>query len=289
MRDLFSPLASGRAAWNARAWFLRLSVAAIPLLALAAGAGVFVDGLYRRDAATIAAQAVAQDWVTLLLAVPLLIVGVVAARRGSRLGQLLALGVLGYAAYGYLLYSFATRHNELFLVYVAALSVSVWGLVAGFIAISSDARQAQVPRLAWRWIGGFFVGCAALFSLLWLSQIVPPLLRGETPASVLAWGTPTNGVHVIDLALLLPIVGWTGCRLWGRDRSVIAVAGVLLFKIATLGIAILAMGISQLARGTPFDAGLFVIFVALTALALTALAQYVVAVRRSAPTMSMDA
>lgn len=101
---------------------------------------------------------------------------------------------------------------------------------------------------------------------------------------MLEWGTPTNGVHVIDLALLLPIVGWSGVRLWRRDPGVIAIAGVLLFKIATLGIAILAMGVSQLARGTPVSAGLSAVFVALTASALAALAHYVGAIRRSAST-----
>ncbi len=266
---------------GARAWFLGLATLAAPLLAIAAAVGVAWPGTYQRDAASIAAQAVGQDWVTLVLAVPLLILGVVTAWRGSALGHLLALGVLGYAVYGYLLYAFGVRHNELFLCYVAILGASVWGLVAGLIALSARPRPLANLGLAWRWTGGFFVGIALIFAALWLSQIIPPLVRGETPAAVREWGTPTNGVHVIDLALVLPLLAWAGARLWRRDPAVVPIAGVLLFKIATLGIAILAMGVAQLARGTAVDLALMGIFVAVTGLALVTLVQYVRALRRA--------
>jgi hypothetical protein len=262
-------------------WFLRLATVAIPLLAFAAVAGVGWDELYHRDPPSIAAQAIGQDWVTIVLAVPLLIAGVITARRMSVIGHVVALGVLAYAAYGYLLYSFGSRHNELFLVYVAILGVSIWGLVAGFVAISRRRTTVVRPQLAWRSIGAFFVAASVLFALIWLSEIVPALIRGQTPATVEKWGTPTNGVHVIDLAILLPILAWTGTRLWRRDGSVVIVAGVLLFKIATLGIAILAMGASEVLRGGAVDVGLVSVFVLLTATALTAAGHYLWAIRRA--------
>ncbi len=276
-----APRAAAPRPTGARAWFLGLAILVAPLLSIAAAVGVAWPGTYQRDAASIAAQAVGQDWVTLVLAVPLLILGVVTAWRGSALGHLLALGVLGYAVYGYLLYAFGVRHNELFLCYVAILGASVWGLGAGLSALSARPQPVATVSLAWRWTGGFFVGIALVFAALWLSQIIPPLLRGETPAAVREWGTPTNGVHVIDLALVLPLLAWAGARLWRRDPAVVPIAGVLLFKIVTLGIAILAMGVAQLARGTAVDLVLMGIFVALTGLALATLIQYVRAVRRA--------
>jgi hypothetical protein len=266
---------------TARRWFLILAAIAAPLLAVAALAGVAWDDLYRGDAPSIAAQAIGQDWVTLLLAVPLLAGGLVAARRGSGLGHLIVLGVLAYAAYGYTLYTFGSRHNELFLVYVAILGCAVWGLVAGFAALGRAPADAPRPRLAWRWIGGYFVACAVAFAAIWLGDIVPALLRREPPPTVIAWDTPTNGVYVLDLAFVLPILAWTGIRLWRRDPGAVPIAGVLLFKVATLGLAILAMGVSEVVRGGAVDAGLVAAFVIVTAVALAATTQYVWAVRRS--------
>lgn len=259
-----------------RIWWLRLGAAAVPLLAAAAVTGVAWPAIYHRDPPAIASQAIGQDWVTLCVAVPALIAGLVAARRGAWLGQVLALGVLGYAAYAYLLYAFGSRHNELFLVYVAAVGAAVWGLVAGLIDATRAAAARPAPaRLRWRTTGGFFVVVAAGFALIWLGELVPALVRGETPATVRAWGTPTNGVHVLDLGLVLPVLGWCGARLWRRDPAMVPIAGVLLFKVATLGLAIVAMGIAEAARGTAPDPGLMIAFVVVTAAALGLAASYV--------------
>jgi hypothetical protein len=263
----------------ARRWFLGLATLLVPLMGFAALLGVAWTGLYR-DPDVLVPQLVGQDWVTLVLATPVLALALGRARRGSRLAWIVALGVVGYAAYGYALYAFATRHNELFLVYVAILGASVWALVAGFQAVPRARGGGDLkPRLAWRWIGGFFVGLAILFAAIWLSDIVPALLRRETPANVRDWGTPTNGVHVLDLAFLLPIIAWTGSRLWRRDGGAVVVGGVLLFKVSTLGLAILAMGAMQALDGQRVDAGLVAVFVAMTILSLGATFHYARAVR----------
>ena len=68
----------------------------------------------------------------------------------------------------------------------------------------------------------------------------------------------------------------------------VVVAGVLLFKVATLGIAILAMGVSEVLRGGAVDRGLVVVFAALTAIALVAVAHYSGAIRH-APLTSVAA
>jgi hypothetical protein len=258
--------------------FLTLAIAAIPLLTLAAAAGLAWPGLYR-DPASLAPQLQGQDCVTLVVAVPALVAAVLAALRGAVLGPVVSLGVLAYTAYSYALYAFGVRHNEMFLVYVALLGVSVWGIVAG--VASTDGRAlaaAAARRLAWRRIGGTFVGLAALFAALWLADLVPALVRRETPATVVAWGTPTNAVHVLDLALVLPLLAWTGVRLWRRDVSVVVVTGVLLFKIVTLGLALLAMAALQVGRGQRVEPGLVAVFAAMTAAAMVAAAHYARAV-----------
>jgi hypothetical protein len=263
----------------ARRWFLGLATLLVPLMGFAALLGVAWPGLYR-DPEALVPQLIGQDWVTLVLATPLLALALARARRGSRLAWIIALGVVGYAAYGYALYAFATRHNELFLVYVAILGASVWALVAGFQAVPRARGGGDLrPQLAWRGIGGFFVGLAVLFATIWLSDIVPALLRGETPATVRDWGTPTNGVHVLDLAFLLPILGFTGSRLWRRDGGSVVLGGVLLFKVSTLGLAIVAMGAMQALDGQAVDAGLVGVFVVMTLLSIGATWHYARAVR----------
>jgi hypothetical protein len=51
---------------------------------------------------------------------------------------------------------------------------------------------------------------AALFLLLWLSEILPDLLAGAPSRSAGDRNVPTNPVHVLDLAFFLPAVITTG-------------------------------------------------------------------------------
>src|SRR5215208_1522571 len=78
------------------------------LLAVAAGSGLFVEGLYR-DPPSLVAQAIGQDLVTLVVALPALVISAILASRGSARGHLVWLGVLGYVLYTYATYAFAIR------------------------------------------------------------------------------------------------------------------------------------------------------------------------------------
>jgi hypothetical protein len=82
----------------------RLAVMATVLAALAAAAGLVVTGIYR-DAPFWAQQARGTDLATLLVAVPVLAVGLWAAERGSAAGRLGVLAGLPYLAYNYATFS----------------------------------------------------------------------------------------------------------------------------------------------------------------------------------------
>lgn len=217
-------------------------VGAVPLVCafLATGsifvislAGVVHPAIYARETANWAAQAVGQDWVDLLLAVPWLAITGLAASRGSRRGLLLLAGGLGYAVYELVIYAFSLRFNALFLVYCAALGLSIGSLVP----ILHDLLHADVAR--WfseapvRGAGILLVLVGASFTLLWLAEIVPALAHGVVPASVTAAGVPTNPVHVLDLSLVLP-AHVAGGLLLLRKHPLGYVAGPVLLAFGVL-------------------------------------------------------
>jgi hypothetical protein len=103
------------------------SMLSFPLAALFAGASlgnILMPDAYRRETALWTAQGLGQDWVDLLVVVPVLIVSATFALRGSRLSRLLLGGTLAYTAYSLVLYAFAVHFNSLFLVYAVALGLS---------------------------------------------------------------------------------------------------------------------------------------------------------------------
>jgi len=251
-----------------------VNLALAALLAVAALAGVSVDGVYRLPEA-IVSQAVGQDWVTLMVAIPALLVGTWLMRRGGLRGQLLTLGVLGYCAYCYAMYAFSTPHNRLFLVYVAILGLSVIGLVAGAASIDREGLAAAMRgRLAERKLAVVFIAVAVLMALVWLGELVPALVAGRVPASVTEFSAPTNPVYVLDLGFALPLMFWTGTLLWRRHSLGYLLAGILLFKILTLMLALVSMAAFLVARGQPWRPGLALGFSLGALLAAAALIHY---------------
>jgi hypothetical protein len=222
-------------------WPLTLTIPIVVLMAIAAGGGLFVVGLYR-DSPNLVAQAVGQDAITLAVALPTLAISGFLASRGSRRARLVWLGGLIYTVYTYVGYAFSVRFNPLFLVYVALLGCSTYALIGGLVATDMAALKAAfTERTPVKAVSIFLGVLAALFYLLWLSDAVPATLSGNPSQSLIDAGTPTNFVHVLDMAWMLPAAIIAAVSLWRGKPLGYTLAGAVLTFIVLLALAILAM------------------------------------------------
>jgi hypothetical protein len=237
---------AGRGAASTPAWQARLrscyqaSALIGLLLAVAAGAGLFVPDIYKGSTAFAAAAFRGTDLVSLVVALPVLVASLRLARRGSRRAMLVWLGVLAYVAYTYL-YSFAIAWNRLFLVYVALLSLSGFTLVRAMTALDANELAGRFPdRTPVRGVGAFLLLIGGMLGLMELAQVVPALLAGQVPAVVLKTGHPTGVIYIVDLGLVVPLMLLAGR--WVRQRRPwgYVAAAVLLVKGVTVGLALLA-------------------------------------------------
>jgi hypothetical protein len=219
----------------------RLLLLLVPLLAvlaaIAAGSGVLTRdgagpsthvsvhgltvtlygaGLYRHMSADVAVQGIAQDCVTLVVGIPVLLVALWRAHRGSRRGLFLLAGVLGYFFVTYLFYLAMAAYNAMFLVYAGALCASFFALAVTLLSLG-DARAWGwfAPRTPTRAVGGFLVANSAAIAVLWLGIVIPPLADGSVVPTDVAHYT-TLIVQGFDLGLLLPLGVVCGVLLWQR-------------------------------------------------------------------------
>jgi len=208
------------------------ALAAFPLAVAVAAAslgGLLLPATYDHETASWAAEGIAQDWVDLVLVVPLLLIAGVLALRGRRIGKTLLAGGTLFTAYSFLIYGFAVHFNGLFLVYCAALGLSVFtfvGLVAARLREVAEPRGARPFAISFA--GWFLITVAMLFAALWLMAIVPANLAGTVPSAIKTSGLPTNPVYVIDLSLFLPGQLLVGISLLRRRPLGYALAPVLL-------------------------------------------------------------
>jgi hypothetical protein len=258
---------------RSKVW-LWLTIPIAALLAMASGGGLFIDGLYR-DTPYFAAQAVGQDLISLLVVVPLLIISAILTRRVSVRARLIWLGGLTYLVYTYVIAAFEVRFNSLFLVYVALLGCSVYALIGGMITTNiAQIKVYLTEKTPAKAISIYLGVLAVLFYFLWLSEVVPALLRGEIPKSVQDNGTPTNSVHVLDMAWGLPAFVITSLSLWRKKGLGYTLAGVLLSYCVLLTLAILSMVVFMIQGGYPVAIAQVGIFGALFALSVGILIWY---------------
>lgn len=214
----------------------RLCVAVGALVVVAAVPTFFVDGILN-GTPVMNGSARGTALTMFALALPLLAMGLVTSTRGSVGGRAAMIGALGYLTYNAMLLMYATPFNELFLAYVALLSLSLWSLVSALL----DPLPLLVPdsRLPARGIAAFILTVVVLNALAWLRIVVPDL--GEDPPGFLdGTGLTTNPIYVQDLAIWLPALGIVAVLLWQRRPSgvFLAGAGLVFWVIEAIGVAL---------------------------------------------------
>lgn len=213
-----------------------------------------------------------QDVVT-LLSVPLLVWSAHRAGTGSLRMHLLWLGLMLYYAYSYLIYAFSP-YNDVFLLYVVLMGISVYALLDGLFRLDLRAVAPAVAAVPRRGLAVFLAVVGGLFTSLWLAMLVPAI-PGDLPEGRVTYDI-ASAVHVLDLAFVMPLLfatAWLTLR--GRVIGVV-LAAVLLAKMVTLGLALLAM---NLAFNDSPNAGETLLWAMIAAVAATALSRVLAAMR----------
>lgn len=147
----------------------------------------------------------AQDIVLLVLAAPMLGVGLWLAWRGSLRGRIIWLGALAFMLYMWAHYAFGVAYNNFFLGYVALLGLSLFTLLSGVIRTDADrVFELLHDTVSTTVYAGALVVTGFGLVGLWLSEIIPALLADGLPTAIVQFGPEAAHTYVIDLGILVP-------------------------------------------------------------------------------------
>jgi hypothetical protein len=239
---------------------LALIAAGVGLLAQSAGSSfsfttvrgvtvqIYGQGWYHLDTPIAAVGFMAADIVTLVVAIPLLVISTLLYRRGSQKGGLLLSGTLAYFLYNYGSVAYGSMYNNLFLVYVAIFSASLFGLIVVLtsfdVSMLPNRFSARLPR---RGISLFLIVSGMILMLVWLVlSIVPALLQGTAPLEAAFYTTFTTAV--IDIAIVAPALIVAGVLLRRHAPIGYLLAPMLLVFTVTLGLNLMVAGIAAADR-----------------------------------------
>lgn len=221
---------------------------------------MYGQGLYRYETLRDGAGYRGADLFVLVVAIPLLMLGAQLYRRGSLRGGLLLTGTLAYFLYNAASMTFGYAYNNLFLIYLALFSASLFGFVRAFTSFDMQALPAHFSdRLPRRRIAGFLFAVGISLILVWgVLDILPALLAGQAPALT---GHTTLPTHALDMGIIAPAAILAGILLLQRSALGYLLAGVLLVVSSVLGAGVAALSAGQLLASvlTPTETAVFVL------------------------------
>ena len=194
---------------------------------------LYGKGLYARNSVSSAVQAIAQDMVTLILIVPGMIAALLMIRKESMIGKFLLTGLFGYMLYTYMSYAFLMYYNDIFLLYVANMTLSFYGFVLCVMMlldeINLERLKSDMPTKGLRIF--LFVSGVMIF-FMWIGRIVPTIGKDTAPVGL------DNCTSLVIQAMDLGII----------------------VKAVTLVTAVLTMAIYMKISGVEVDVASFAIF-----------------------------
>jgi len=178
---------------NRLLWF----VAAVLSLA-AAGLGVANPSLYKGVISESVEPGVfTQDIVAIVASIVLLLL-VLTSRELQLRKRVVAHGLLGFFFYAYGIYAVERVYNWLYPIYLAIFGLSLFALIYGLATIPRKAADTIEVRSPIRQLGaGYAILIAVMFSILWLSQLMPLLRTGDRIEF-------TYSIYILDLSFVMP-------------------------------------------------------------------------------------
>jgi hypothetical protein len=228
------------------------------------------QGIYKNDSVSVTAQGKASDLVTIVLAIPLLIISLYFANKNSIRGRLLLTGTVGYFLYTFMSYAFLWQYNPLFIVYVILMSTSLFA----FILCLCSFDLQEVPsyfdkKLPIKFLGGFQIFVAVAISLLWLGKIAPTIFTSSVPVGLEHYTTLV--IQAMDLGFIVPATLLSGILLIKKKAMGYLLSSVIIFKAITLLSSITAMIINQAINKVDSSPIEIIVFSTFNALAIIAL------------------
>ncbi|MBK9601632.1 MAG: hypothetical protein IPO36_07280 [Anaerolineales bacterium] len=218
---------------------------------------IYGQGIYRHDTSFVAALFKGTDVITLFVSLPLLLVGYLSYRRGSLRGSIFMIGMLLYFLYIGVTYTFSVIFNSLFLIYTALFSASLFATIIALTTFDTQYLASKVTSdMPHRGIAIFMFVAGLGTMMLWLSELIGPIMTGQAPANLGPYTTMFT--HGFDSAVITPACVVTGIYLLKRKPLGYLLAAPLLILCTIIGVTVIAQTISQTLAGFVFPIGVYI-------------------------------
>jgi len=207
------------------------------------------------------AQSLGQDWVTLIIGMPVLLFSSwkVILKR-SLVWELVLAGVLFYLVYIYTFFVFEASFTGLYFIHLPIFSISLLCLFVVFHhLLNAKNDYAYRHRLTLSSIIAYFLLISAFLSWLWLEDLVKHLTLidyfSETPD-----GEPPIVMYTLDLGIRVPMMVIASILLYKNHTLGLIMVGVMLVMSLLMSCAFMGMAVSIYLKGLDPDSIVIVLW-----------------------------
>lgn len=209
---------------------------------------LYGKGVYAHNSFSMAIQAIAQDMVTLILAVPCMSIALYQVKKKKTLAQFVLTGLLAYTLYTYMSYAFLMYYNPLFLLYVACMVLSFYGFVISInLLFKSTLIEKLHEKMNIKSLRIFLIITGVVISMMWLGRIVPTIANGKAPVGLDNYSTLV--IQALDLGVVVPACFVISHLLKEKNKLGYILGPVIIIKAVTLVFAVLMMALCMILSG----------------------------------------
>lgn len=220
--------------------YLIASLTLVSCLISIAHNDIYLDGEWAN------AQWLGQDIITLILALPLLLISTTKGiKNGNIRWEIINCGILLYYVYTYSFFMFAAELTPLYFFHFSIYGLSVIGFVIYCIRIFNNDFQIRMNNRGLKTIiMVYLVLIAVMISFLWFNDIVAHLNNPEHTSDTPDGKAPLI-IYSLDLAIIIPLMIVSALSLHLQTKWGFVLSGIILTKTSMLGFALMAMALSM--------------------------------------------
>ena len=222
-----------------RKWLLIFPVI-ILLVITASASGWFIDNFYQNDSSLMSINTRFYDLVLLAMIVPLSVIMFILAYRGRLWAKVFLLGIIVYLAFSYGFYAFACYQNNLFLIYITLISLSVFCIFRGYTDVAQKITIEE-KQILMRIISAALLFIAISGYTFWLNDVIDFIIKGESSKYLKEMNIPANIAQVLDMAFILPLTIGGAINLWKYHSNGLAISAMMLVFYILIGITVITM------------------------------------------------
>lgn len=241
---------------------------------------LYQEGVYARDSVSMASQAIAQDYITLFVGVPALLVTLYMAMKHGKIWMLFLAGFIGYFLYAYIPYATMLSYNKCFLLYVMLMAIGIYNFILCMIQIV----KTEFPSYYFKYfpvkvLAVFQIITGVLLCGMWLSRIISAELACGAPVGLEHYSTLV--IQAVDLAIIVPVSFISAYLLLKRNKIGYGLYVVLQVKGIVMAMAVTAMTIGMIRNGVKVSIMEIAFFPSILVISVTFLVYALWGIRRA--------